>query len=338
MKNKLSAIIDDKLVWDIWFSDLCLPAITVCNQIKLFAQLKNKEKSFSELAAELNISLRAVEVLCQVAIAIGFLKHKTGKIHLTPSAEKYLLPESPFYWGAIFESAHSKSEHQQVLRAINDSIKTTSTKKENKPKKYGNLSSAVTKKFMSMLHAMIYAPATAAVKSTQFKTINSLLDMGGSSGSFSTAFVRKYPQKNACIFDLPNVCKQAKKTISTLQLQSKIKVQAGDFFKDPLPSGYDGILFSQIFHDWPIESCRKLAKKTYLALKPGGTIFIHEALLNKTRTGPLAIACFDLLMFMSYQTQQFTKQELFDLLKHAGFRNIKIISTFGYFSMITAKK
>ena len=42
----------------------------------------------------------------------------------------------------------------------------------------------------------------------------------------------------------------------------------------------DGLLFGNIFHDWDFESCCLLARKSFQALKPGGSICLHEMLLK----------------------------------------------------------
>ena len=61
-------------------------------------------------------------------------------------------------------------------------------------------------------------------------------------------------------------------------------------------------------------------------------------LLNHDRSGPLTVACFDMLMLINHGSQQFTKNELFNLLSAAGFKDLNVIPGFGYFSLITGKK
>ena len=67
-------------------------------------------------------------------------------------------------------------------------------------------------------------------------------------------------------------------------------------FTDPWPAGYDGIFFSNVFHDWDRASCLHLAKRSYAALPPGGRIFLHEVVLNDTKDGPLVAAAFSMEM------------------------------------------
>ena len=339
MEKGLCPIIDDNLIWHTWLSDFHLPAITVADQIQLFQKLIKEGKTIHKLAKELSITFRATETLCHVIISLGLLEKKSGKIQLTSLARSYLLPDSPSYWGSIYESLREKPEHQQIFSAITSLRKPPlfeelANKKIDKPKVDLDIAS----NYMSRLNSMIFSPAKEAVKALPFQKICSLLDIGGGSGTFVMAFVDYYLHKKAGIFDLPNVCKVAEKCVQKCKGSSKIQLYSGNFFQDEFPVGYDGILFSQIFHDWPPDYCKKLAEKAYSVLSPGGTILIHEMLLDDDRCGPLPVACMDLLMFVSYQAQQYTKKELTDLLSTVGFKNIEVQPTFGYFSILSATK
>lgn len=116
-------------------------------------------------------------------------------------------------------------------------------------------------------------------------------------------------------------------------------MQAGNFFiKDNWPNNCDGILLSQILHDWPLEKCKLILENAYSSLPHGGTIYIHEMLLDDDRSSPLTTSCFNLLMFVNHQSQQFNKSELTNLLLSCGFCNPKTIQTFGYYSITTATK
>ena len=58
------------------------------------------------------------------------------------------------------------------------------------------------------------------------------------------------------------------------------------------------MFYSNIFHDWSVEKCFYLAKKTYDSLPVNGYIFLHESLLNDDGNGPLAAAYFSFHMFI----------------------------------------
>ena len=93
-----------------------------------------------------------------------------------------------------------------------------------------------------------------------------------------------------------------------------------------------------IFHDWPPDRGRMLARKSFQSLPPGGRIVIHEMLFNNDRTGPFPVAAFNVDMLVAMPGQQYSKRELSTMLREAGFRDIEVKPTFGYWSVLTGVK
>lgn len=331
---------NDKSMWDIWMSMWHLAVVTVADEIGLFECLGKKQMTIESTARSLDINSRPVAAIITILTKLGFLTQNQNKIGLSSVSKTYLLPSSPFYWGVVLLSLRERIEHKRILTTIHKNSYFLSHKNQSFTQMWeeGTITPEAALNFTQGMHATIFAPALQAVKKGIFASTHHLLDMGGGSGCFAIAYGKKYLQREATVFELPVVGKIAKKYIKKFNASQNVKVATGNFFKDNWPDNHDGILFSQIFHDWTIENCTVLARKAYEALKPGGKIFIHEMLLNKNRNSPLATACFDLLMFINHRSQQFTKDELFKLLKDVGFKKPKTVNTFGYYSVTFATK
>jgi len=71
-------------------------------------------------------------------------------------------------------------------------------------------------------------------------------------------------------------------------------------------------------------------------LQPGGTICLHEMLLDDLKDGPLTVACFSIAMLLHEKGKQFTAGELEDLLGETGFRDFQVTPSYGYYSLVTA--
>ncbi len=327
-------------MWDIWMSAYQLSAVTVADEIGLFSILKNKKMNISLLSKNLNIAIPGIKALINVLTSLGLLSNKNQIFSLNTTSKTYLLPESLFYWGDQFQGLRESIQHKRLKNSLVNSTTQLSHEKKSFSSMWedGSLTAIAAFDFTKKMHATIFAPALNAVKSGIFSSTKKLLDMGGGSGCFSIAYIKKYKKNRAAVFELPAVCEITKKYLESFNSTNKIDVLPGNFFKDEWPNGYDGILFSQILHDWPIHQCKILIKKAYEALPIDGRIYIHEMLLSENKTGPLTIACFNLLMFVNHQSQQFTKNQLFELLSDVGLKNIKVKKTFGYYSVITGKK
>jgi acetylserotonin N-methyltransferase len=109
-------------------------------------------------------------------------------------------------------------------------------------------------------------------------------------------------------------------------------------FKDPWPTGYDAVFFGNIFHDWGRPRCRFLAQRSHQALPPGGRIYIHEMLLSDTKDGPLAAATDSMHMMFFAEGKQQSVGEFDELLGEAGFKDLTVTHTFGYYSLLSARK
>jgi hypothetical protein len=106
---------------------------------------------------------------------------------------------------------------------------------------------------------------------------------------------------------------------------------------DPFPSA-DVHFYSNIFHDWPPEKCRFLSEKSFASLEPGGRIILHEMLYNDDKTGPLAASGLSAGMLAWTTGTQYSGAELVEMLTDAGFRDIEEKPTFGYYSIVAARK
>ena len=106
---------------------------------------------------------------------------------------------------------------------------------------------------------------------------------------------------------------------------------------DPFPPA-DVHFYSMIYQCWTPEKCRFLTGKSFESLRPGGHILIHEMLYNDEKTGPFPIAAFSMIMLGWTEGEQYSGKEISEMLREAGFGNIQVRPTFGYWGIVTAQK
>ena len=71
---------------------------------------------------------------------------------------------------------------------------------------------------------------------------------------------------------------------------------------------------------------------------PGGRIVVHEMLFNDERTGPFSVAAFNVDMLVAMPGQQYSGKEISTMLGDAGFCDVEIKPTFGYWSIVVGRK
>ncbi|KAJ1412244.1 Winged helix-like DNA-binding domain superfamily [Sesbania bispinosa] len=97
-----------------------------------------------------------------------------------------------------------------------------------------------------------------------FNGLESLVDVGGGTGSLTKAIAKSFPQMECIVFDLPHV-------VAGLEGSENLKYVGGDMFK-AIPSA-NAILLKWILHDWNDEECINILKKC------------KEAITNKDKEG-----------------------------------------------------
>jgi len=103
-----------------------------------------------------------------------------------------------------------------------------------------------------------------------------LLDVGGGNGTLAAHLLEWNPGLRVDVYNLPLCGPLVERTRSERALEGRLGFVAGDFFREPLPRGYDALSFVRVLHDWPRETARALLRAAHEALPPGGRLLICE--------------------------------------------------------------
>ncbi|MGN6106525.1 MAG: methyltransferase [Kofleriaceae bacterium] len=109
------------------------------------------------------------------------------------------------------------------------------------------------------------------------------LDVGGGDGTVAAALLRELPQLHGAVFNLPAVAPLVHERAREPALEGRLGFVGGDFFAEPLPSGYDVMSFIRVLHDWPADVARGLLAKARDALAPGARLVICEEFRTRDR-------------------------------------------------------
>src|SRR5437899_7015586 len=109
--------------------------------------------------------------------------------------------------------------------------------------------------------------------------------------------------------------------------------------KDELGGGYDVATLGHILHSEGEERSRRLLKKTFGALKSGGTIAIAEWLVNDDRTEPTHSLMFAVQMLVNTERgDTFSFNEIKSWLEEARFKRVRKLEAPGPSPLILATK
>ncbi|MBO9576729.1 MAG: methyltransferase [Sphingobium sp.] len=334
----LSPPVDDRLIWETWLSSHNLPAMLAADEISLFDKLADGPLSVQDAATVCNVNPRALGIISGLLCALGFLNRRDGRLGLTVTSRNYLVKSSNFYWGALLGFWRDRlPAYDQFIEALAPDAQHKGGD-HAKGWEAGNIPLEQAIGIAAFMHAHSCAPAIGAAKSGAYKGVKRLLDVGAGSGVFSVAAAQVWPELRATVMDLDTMCQAAKKYIDEGEVADRVDTAAVDMFREPWPTGYDALFFSNIFHDWNDEVCVDLAKKAFDVLPSGGRIFLHEQLMNDNLDGPAVTASFSVLMLIGTQGKQYSLQEFEAILGKAGFVDVEATATCGYYSLVSARK
>jgi acetylserotonin N-methyltransferase len=340
---------DDRQLWDLWLTGFYQGTIVAADDAGIFDALAERPATIDELAQKLDFDLRATGIVLRLLAALELLVLRQESYQLTDAARIYLVKSSQFYWGHMMRVGVSEWHRDTALAKLKQKGSAATAGPEGTPQPSGSgrpadgwaagkIQIGQAEQIAAAMQSHSLPAAIAAARNYDFAGTTRILDVGGGSGCFMIAIAQAHPKINATVMELAAMCDVAAKYIAAGGVETQVDTLAVDMFREPWPTGYDGVFFSNIWHDWNFRTCAWLAARAYAALPRGGRIMLHEALLDDDGNGPPPIAAFSMLMLLATQGQQFTFAELKTLLEDAGFRNIETQQTASYYSITTGYK
>ncbi|KAH6775380.1 hypothetical protein C2S52_012941 [Perilla frutescens var. hirtella] len=161
--------------------------------------------------------------------------------------------------------------------------------------------------------------------------IESLVDIGGGTGTMAKAIVDALSGMKCIVVDLPHV-------VAGLKSTDNLSFVGGDMFETIPPA--DAVLLKWIMHDWDDESCLKILKRCKDAVTSNGTrgkVMIIDVVVDINKEDDEVVGdqlYFDMAMMSYFNGKERSEKEWAKLLSDAGFTSYKITPAFGVRSLI----
>ena len=302
-------------------------------ELDLFTLLAKDPLTAEEIAVAAKAELRGIVILLDALSAIGLLLKKDGSYHIEPSVAPLLSTSAPdsilpmvLHMGAVWRNWSQLTD--AVLGKNTPNLETK-----------GALAKDNLKAFIGAMHVVASKAAPEVVAAINPGRARRLLDVGGGSGTYTLAMLSAMPEMKATLFDLPRVIEMAHDRIQSADMLDRVKLVAGDFYKDELPPGHDLAFLSAIIHQNSSEQNELLYGRICRALNSGGRIVIRDHVMSPDRTQPLEGALFSINMLVGTEGgRTYTFDEIKEGLTAAGFTRINLIRTKGMFSLVEGFK
>jgi SAM-dependent methyltransferase len=297
-----------------WTSRVILTAA----ELDVFTLLDEGPSTSSALAHRISSSARATDRLLNSLVALDFLEKQEEYFSLSAK-------------GRFLSSRHPQTILPSVLHFSGlwqSWSQLTSVVKTGEPAKRAGteMNQADRKAFIGAMDVAGRKLSIQLAETFDASRFKRFLDIGGASGTYTIAFLRKNPQMTAVLFDLPPVIPIARERMEAEGLTNRVDLTPGNYNEDAIPSGCDLALLSAIIHQNSLAENQNLFAKIFAVLDPGGVLLIRDFIMDPSRTSPITGTLFALNMLVNTTDgDTYTLAEVSKALQKAGFINVELL-------------
>jgi ubiquinone/menaquinone biosynthesis C-methylase UbiE len=254
----------------------------VAVEIGLFEKLAQGPATLEEMSQRTGIPLRTLRITADAMVALSFIERQGERYRNGPLAATFLagtiqLDLRPFlrFWNRISYLRHARLE--DAIRSDEIIFKTALNEQEQRLYSEG-------------VEAVTAGTANALPEKYDFGHHQSVLDLGGGTGSFLLAILRRFDKLRCTLYDQPAVTADTRLRFAQTPYGSRVQIVEGDFFQDPIPKGHDAILIANIIHCFPADRALELLNRVRSAASVAARLLLVDFWTNATHTEPVFAA------------------------------------------------
>jgi SAM-dependent methyltransferase len=252
------------------------------SELGVFETLADAPAPLDALAARTGLTRRAARISADAMVALGLLQ-RDGDVYRNSSvADRYL-------------TGRHQGDLRPLLRFWNrisyptwEALATALA--EGPPHEVFDLDEDQQAIASAGIEAILTGPANALGDAVDFSTRHRLLDVGGGTGSWSIATLRRHPHLRGTVVELPVVAELARARVAEAGLADRLAVVAADAFADDLPDGHDAILVANVVHYWSPADNATLLRRLRAAAPPDARLLLADFWTDPTHTRPVQAA------------------------------------------------
>jgi SAM-dependent methyltransferase len=302
----------------------------IANEVGLFDQLADGPATLEDLAQRTGITGRRLRILADAMVALGLLERTDDQYRNGPVAATFLSGTGPAdlrpflrFWDRLsyptwtkFETAVRTGQGQSTLHLPEEEQRI----------------------FSEGVEAIQAGPAQAFPATYDFSRHRRVLDIGGGTGSWLSAIVRRYPDLQATLFELPAAATLARQHLASDLATRQVEVVAGDFFADPLPEGHDAVLIANVVHLFSPEHNRDLLRRTRRVVPNGARLLLVDFWTDPTHTQPpFAALMAGEFLVITGEGDVYSAEDVGGWLRETGWRPVEHQPVAGPISVIVAE-
>jgi len=265
----------------------------------------------------------AADRFLSAGVALGILVRDGGRYANAPDAQHYLV-----YGAETDLSAYLRWQNEICYPAWLGFSERLREWQPGCPKADAQRSTAneaaAYAAFARAHHSLALLLGEAMCGAVDLSEHQNLLDLGGGSGAASIALCRRHPGLRATVLERPEIAAVAREFVAENGLADRIDVREADYVREPLPSGFDAALLSNLMSLSSPDQNRALLRRVYEALPVGGIVILCGWILDDDRDVSLlrTLFCLDDIRWGSPDVER-CAETYSGWLRDAGFTGIR---------------
>jgi SAM-dependent methyltransferase len=302
----------------------------VANEVGLFAALAGGPVTLFELAGETGITRGRVRVLADAMVTLGLAERDGDRYRNSAVANMFLSGHGPVdlrpflrFWDRLSYPTWLGFEETVRTGKGQSSMKLTAEQEQI---------------FLEGVEAIQAGPASALPETYDFSGHQRILDLGGGTGSWLAAILRRCPQLRGTLFDLPEAAGVARPRLTQDPAGDRAEVVEGDFFQDPIPDGHDVVLIANVIHLFSPEHNLELLRRTRERVADGARLLLADFWTDQSHTEPpMAALMAGEFLVITGEGDVYSEEEATEWLTQTGWRAVERKPLAGPISVLLAE-
>jgi SAM-dependent methyltransferase len=283
----MKPIDDVRQISAITYGFLASKALFAALDLDLFTKIARGTTTLEALADATRTSPNRLRTLLTTLKTVGLISESGGTFANAPATANYLVAGAPGDFrdyvrvvngGFLYEGMRHLEKALRGERIFPDKGFY-----EGIVFSEGGVGAAA---FSAAQHAGSLGPARLFAKRVNLSGARRFLDVGGGSGAYTHAVLRRNPDLRAAILDFPETVETARRYAAEAGLSERIDHLPGNAITTEWPGGQDAVLMSYVWSAVGGADIPVLARRAFDALKPGGSVLIHDFMVDDIHEGP----------------------------------------------------
>lgn len=285
-------------------------------RLRVFDRLRGDGASATAVAAGLGVGTRGVEILLDALASLDLVEKRAGIYRNRSDFEPFLVEDGPTHFAASLRHSNRLFRHWAFLEervlgaAIPPGLDEHTALEDHED-------------FIRAMYAITHRQAQSIVARVPLGTARTVADLGGGPGHYLAEFLHRSSSIEGYLVDLPASLAVARRLQRDDPDWARARLVAWDLYAEEAPASLPPIdlaFLSQVVHSESAEANRRLLRRLFRVVSPGGRVVVHERTVDDDRTSPREAAIFAVNMLaMTAAGRTYTAGEIVEWGAEAGF-------------------